>query len=148
MTAKAAIKPIDALRDALINSPRTAKELQDLLGFSLPYIYSTLSRLLAQDKVQKIGKAYAIKGSWHQVGLPKISEADNQKRTRFKRIATARVNSALSKIRLLGNLSNKNIYSYEKEDAEKVIQALQSAIESLSNRLSRPGARRDETFRF
>ena len=47
---------------------------------------------------------------------------------RFKRVAEARTNAILNKIRILGNCSNKQIYSYSEEDIEKIFLAINKQL--------------------
>ncbi|MCR4307995.1 MAG: hypothetical protein NUV80_05525 [Candidatus Berkelbacteria bacterium] len=50
-------------------------------------------------------------------------------RENFVRLAEARTNKALKMISIIGNLSNKNNYQYEKKDVEKIFNALQAELE-------------------
>ncbi len=43
---------------------------------------------------------------------------------RFKRLATLRTNAVLEKLRILGNLSNKQLYRYSEEDLDRVFSAI------------------------
>lgn len=47
------------------------------------------------------------------------------KRERFKRIAAKRTERILNDLRLLGNTSNKTLYSYDARDIEKIFDALE-----------------------
>ena len=47
---------------------------------------------------------------------------------RFKRIATVRTNAVLDRIRILGNLSNRQMYSYSEEDVNKIFSTLNKQI--------------------
>jgi len=47
---------------------------------------------------------------------------------RFKRLATARTNAVLDKLRLLGNLSNKANYDYYDEGVNKIFSAIESQL--------------------
>ncbi len=51
------------------------------------------------------------------------------KKEKFIRLAEKRTNKALEAIRLLGNLSNKNVYEYKQEEVEKIFNALDKEIE-------------------
>ncbi len=53
------------------------------------------------------------------------------KREKFIRLAENRVNNVLKGIELLGNLSNSSNYDYTKEDLEKIIKTLKSAVSDL-----------------
>jgi len=50
---------------------------------------------------------------------------------RFKRIATLRTNAVLYKIRLLGNLANKQRYRYSEKDVNKIFSALNKQIREV-----------------
>lgn len=50
---------------------------------------------------------------------------------RFKRIAELRTNAVLEKIRILGNLSNKQMYSYSQEDINKIFSAINKQIKEV-----------------
>jgi hypothetical protein len=43
---------------------------------------------------------------------------------RFKRLATSRTSAVLDKLRILGNLSNRQLYSYSEEDLDKIFSAI------------------------
>ncbi len=53
------------------------------------------------------------------------------KRDRFVELAQARVTKATQTIRLIGNLSNPNNYSYTEEDAHKILAALDGEMKLL-----------------
>jgi len=50
---------------------------------------------------------------------------------RFKRIATLRTNTVLDKIRILGNLSNKKMYSYSEEDIDRIFSAINKRLKEV-----------------
>lgn len=50
---------------------------------------------------------------------------------RFKRIATLRTNAVLDKLRILGNLSNRQIYSYSEEDINKIFSAINKQLREV-----------------
>ena len=52
----------------------------------------------------------------------------DNKNKKFKDLAVARVNKALKHIQLIGNLSNKQHYSYEEQDVKKIFSALKGDI--------------------
>jgi ABC-type Fe3+-hydroxamate transport system substrate-binding protein len=53
---------------------------------------------------------------------------------RFRRLATSRTNAVLDKLRILGNLSNKQLYNYSEEDAEKIFNAINKEIKAIRNK--------------
>ena len=50
---------------------------------------------------------------------------------RFIRIATVRTNAVLDRLRILGNLSNRQMYSYSKEDIEKIFAAINKQVREV-----------------
>lgn len=50
------------------------------------------------------------------------------KRDRFVRIAEKRTNRILDNLRLLGNTSNKSLYSYEEADVDLVFSTIQQKL--------------------
>lgn len=50
------------------------------------------------------------------------------KRDRFIRVAEKRTNRILNNIRLLGNTSNKSLYSYEDTDIDKVFSTIEQKL--------------------
>jgi len=51
------------------------------------------------------------------------------KEERFKRVIALRVKKLLKDLRLLGNLANKNFYSYTDEDINKIFLAIEEGLE-------------------
>jgi len=50
---------------------------------------------------------------------------------RFKRLATARTNAVLDKLRLLGNLSSRSNYEYSEEEIRKIFSAIDCRFKSV-----------------
>ncbi len=50
---------------------------------------------------------------------------------RFKRLATSRTNAVLDKLRILGNLSNRQLYDYSEEDVEKIFSAINKEVKTV-----------------
>ncbi len=55
---------------------------------------------------------------------------------RFKRIAEIRTNAVLEKIRILGNLSNKQVYGYTEEDIDKIFSAINNQLKEVKVKFS------------
>lgn len=53
------------------------------------------------------------------------------KRSRFVELAEARVTRATQQLRLIGNLSNLNNYTYSESDAQKIVATLDSEVKLL-----------------
>lgn len=70
---------------------------------------------------------------------PKISAAASSTvrrdpRERFVELANNRVTAAIRQLRLVGNLANRKNYSYDPDDAKKIIRALQRELDDLKSR--------------
>ena len=50
---------------------------------------------------------------------------------RFKRIATVRTNAVLDRLRILGNLSNRQMYSYSEEDINKIFSTINKQVKEV-----------------
>ncbi|WP_120812906.1 hypothetical protein [Vogesella indigofera] len=59
-----------------------------------------------------------------------------EKREKFVRLAEQRVNRALNDLRLIGNLSNRNAYSFTDEDVKKIFRTLQKELDQAKARFS------------
>jgi hypothetical protein len=67
------------------------------------------------------------------------------KEQRFQRLATKRMQAALQKIRLLGNLTSPS-YAYTPEQAAKITGALRAAVDTVEAKFNRVrGTRAPET---
>ena len=58
------------------------------------------------------------------------------KEDRFKRLAEPRVNRALEKIRIIGNLTTSQ-YAFTPEQARKIIMALQGAVSEVEQKFKK-----------
>lgn len=56
---------------------------------------------------------------------------DETKADAFKRLANSRVNAALDRIRLIGNLSNRSSYDYGPEQIDKITLTLHTAVDDM-----------------
>jgi hypothetical protein len=64
---------------------------------------------------------------------------------RFKRLATSRTNAVLDKLRILGNLSNRQLYSYSEEDIERIFSAINKEVRVIRNKFNH---RKQQNFNF
>jgi hypothetical protein len=55
----------------------------------------------------------------------------SDKLAKFERLAERRVSEAIKKIRLVGNLANKNNYSYTGQHAKQIIEVLEAEFKLL-----------------
>lgn len=61
------------------------------------------------------------------------------KKERFIRLAENRTNKALEMIRLIGNLSNKSVYDYTKQDVDKIFKTLEYEVETAKKQFQTIG---------
>ena len=66
------------------------------------------------------------------------NDKDETKEERFKRIASRRVQEILNKLRLLGNCSNRSVYSYTEEDKRKIFSALEGELKRIKALFDKP----------
>lgn len=64
----------------------------------------------------------------------------------FKRLAENRTNEALDAIRKIGNLSNRNNYSFSSEQIEKIFKALRNAIDAAEQKFGETDEASDDRF--
>ena len=62
------------------------------------------------------------------------ASAKRDPRERFIELANKRVTVAIRQLRLVGNLSNRKNYSYDPDDARKIIRALQRELDDLKSK--------------
>ena len=55
----------------------------------------------------------------------------DDKKERFVRIAERRTNNILEQLRLLGNCSNKNNYSYTEEDVKNIFSVIEAELKEV-----------------
>lgn len=69
------------------------------------------------------------------------------KRDKFERLAESRINTAIKKIKLIGNLSNKNNYEYTDEHVKQIITELEKEVAAVKNKFKLANER-DQKFKF
>jgi hypothetical protein len=60
------------------------------------------------------------------------------KEERFKRVAALRVQRILDNLRLLGNCSNKSVYSYSAQDITKIFSAIDKEYKRVKALFDKP----------
>ena len=63
--------------------------------------------------------------------MVKVKIDGESKHDRFLRLATARTQAAIDKIRILGNCANRDNYEYTDAEANKIIRALEEEVKAL-----------------
>jgi hypothetical protein len=74
--------------------------------------------------------------------------AENEKRTKFVKLAEGRTQSALNAIRKLGNLSNRRSYEFDEADVRKIVKALKDAIGDVERKFDPAGGPGQKTFKL
>ncbi len=62
---------------------------------------------------------------------------EESKEAKFKRLAEHRVNNALAKIALIGNLSSTSSYEYNVDQVEKILGGLRAAVEEVEKKFQK-----------
>lgn len=70
----------------------------------------------------------------------------NKKREKFLELANKRMTNALHQIELVGNLSNRSAYDYDKKDAAKIMKVLEEAVADVRRRFNSPSGKQRPTF--
>ena len=60
------------------------------------------------------------------------------KNERFKRLATARTNEVIKRLRILGNCSNRYVYEYTDDDIKKIFSAIDSTLSEVKKKFHVP----------
>src|SRR5262245_30608379 len=85
---------------------------------------------------------------YHGVILEDFMKTDNERRTKFVKLAEGRVQAALGAIRKIGNLANKRSYDYDEGDVKKIIKALKDAMAELERKFDPTGGPTQKTFKL
>lgn len=72
----------------------------------------------------------------------------NEKREKFERLAEKRVTDVVKKVRLIGNLSNKNNYDYTDKHVKQIIDTLEMELKILKARFKEESINNIPTFSF
>ncbi len=73
--------------------------------------------------------------------MDKIIQSNEHPRDRFKRLATARTNIVLKRLKVLGNCSNRNIYEYDEQDIDKVFSEIERKVKETKAKFHFPKKR-------
>jgi hypothetical protein len=71
-----------------------------------------------------------------------------KKHVKFRELAEKRTNKALEAIRLIGNLSNRQTYSFEEPEVRKIVKALRDAVADVEARFSPSSSRTGGEFKL
>jgi len=68
----------------------------------------------------------------------------SSKRERFLKVAEARTNAVLEKIRVLGNCANRSLYEYKEEEVNKIFRVIQEFLNETKLKFKN----KKESFKF
>ena len=67
----------------------------------------------------------------------RISINEN-KREKFLRLATQRTKEVLSRLRILGNCANRQVYEYNESDVDKIFSAIDKQLKNVKAKFHFP----------
>ena len=73
---------------------------------------------------------------------------DSTKLLKFERLAEKRVNDAIKRLRLLGNLANRSNYEYTDAHIQQMLKALKAEMRNLEDRFRRRESNGNTGFQF
>lgn len=62
--------------------------------------------------------------------------SEEAKRKRFVRVVERRMTRLLNDLRLLGNTSNKSLYSYEQADVQKIFEEIHKKVTEIEGKFN------------
>ena len=74
-----------------------------------------------------------------------MSVSSENRRERFKRLATARTNTVLQKLKVLSNCANRQAYEYTEDEIEKIFATVDKYLKSVKSKFHFP---KEEKFRL
>jgi uncharacterized FlaG/YvyC family protein len=60
-----------------------------------------------------------------------MASINENRRERFKRLATKRTNAVLQKLKVLGNCANRQAYEYSEDEVEKIFATIDKYLKSI-----------------
>lgn len=63
--------------------------------------------------------------------MPKPKIEGESPEERFRRLGAARTNEVLSRLKILGNCANRQLYSYTEKDVEKIFSAIDRRVKEV-----------------
>ena len=67
-----------------------------------------------------------------------MEQNQDQKRERFKRLATQRTNIVLKRLKVLGNCANRSAYTYTEEDINKIFSEIERRVREIKSKFHFP----------
>ena len=70
------------------------------------------------------------------------------KRKRFTDLAPIRVNNVLKHLRLVGNMTNKNNYSYDSSEFKKILNDISEELNLIKSKLTAQENKKKKTWKL
>ena len=70
------------------------------------------------------------------------------KRKRFTDLAPIRVNNVLKHLRLVGNMTNKNNYSYDSSEFKKILNDISEELSLIKSKLNAQENKKKKTWKL
>ena len=70
------------------------------------------------------------------------------KRTRFTDLAPIRVTNVLKHLRLVGNMTNKNNYSYDSSEFKKILNDISEELNLIKSKLNAQESKKKKTWKL
>ena len=67
-----------------------------------------------------------------------MEQNQDQKRERFKRLATQRTNIVLKRLKVLGNCANRSAYTYSEEEINKIFSEIDRRVRETKSKFHFP----------
>lgn len=67
-----------------------------------------------------------------------MDKQKNNKRERFRRLATQRTNSILKRLKVLGNCSNRSAYDYTEKEINKIFSEIEKRVKEVKAKFHFP----------
>ena len=71
-----------------------------------------------------------------------------KKRKRFTDLAPIRVNNVLKHLRLVGNMTNKNNYTYDSDEFEKILKDIGDELSLIKSKLKAQENKRNKKWKL
>jgi hypothetical protein len=70
------------------------------------------------------------------------------KREKFERLAEKRMSDVIKKLRLIGNLSNRNNYEYSDLQVKQILDSLEQEMKLIKNKFNNEQSKSSGAFKF
>jgi hypothetical protein len=67
-----------------------------------------------------------------------MEQNQDQKRERFKRLATQRTNIVLKRLKVLGNCANRSAYTYTEEEINRIFSEIERRVRETKSKFHFP----------